>query len=276
MRLHEIARPIAGIYSPVAQDQSDIKSMQQALRKYDLTIAIKHYNNDIRIYRGMQAESKILFADSRTINRRASAGSNIVNAFVSNDPSWADFPKRDRSFICATGDDATMITDEYGIPYVVLPIGNPNIGIASNYDFWKSFNKSLSKFSKQSGNRMHLHGSNHIAGLVHDISKQLSHNDPELFKELSLLNSHIIDLKKIDPAKIAELLEKFPINFFRPDNTQTLFEFMHELLSPTENNFTMSKLSNLQLWEHPKECWFSGEAVFIKYDIAYKVIGGIL
>jgi hypothetical protein len=276
MRLHEITEAVAGIYSPVAQDQSDIENMQQALRKYDLTIAIKRYNNDIRIYRGMPSESKILFADSRTVNRRASSGGNTVNAFVSNDESWASFPKRDSSFICATGSDALDITNEFGKSYIVLPIGNPNIGIAPTTDFWDGFQQTLTDFRNQEENRLFFYGSNDISDMVRDIGRKLFRRDASSFEEVASINGLIRRLKKIDPAKIAELLEKFPINFFRPENTQTLFEFMRELLSPTENNFSTIKLGNLQLWQYSKECWFSGEAIFISLDIADQVIEGIL
>lgn len=85
--------------------------------------------------------------DPKKIERVSpNAMSNTYNLIFSNIESWSNYPKRNRSLICADiigikerdyGDDNLM---------VVIPLEDSSFGVCPTYDLWQSF-KGLSSFS---------------------------------------------------------------------------------------------------------------------------------
>ena len=90
------------------------------------------------IFRGSSSKG-LRYADPRSYTRHSANTSNFYTLIIDNSESWKGYPKRSQSLICTS--DFGM-ADHYGAQgdaFVVLPYGNPTIGLCGRPDFWVSF-----------------------------------------------------------------------------------------------------------------------------------------
>jgi hypothetical protein len=164
-----------------------------ALEQYESQIltALGQYIKGNIIWRGLPNSNRkpALIVDPTKVERRAANTRNYMNMIVSQlIPSWSSFPPRNRSMICS---GTVNTADGYGFPYVVLPFGNPKVGIVPSLDFWDSFqgidipdaNSSLEYFYR------------------YLTDKELPETFPEFVKALGELNELIFKLQPIETGK---------------------------------------------------------------------------
>jgi len=100
--------------------------------------ALTAFNKGVRIYRGLShTESKYRHKAQMSFGSRVSRNTeNYYTLIVDHDEAWSDYPPRSASIICT---NKTNVASGYGTTYVVLPEGDPLIGICSSLDYWDSF-----------------------------------------------------------------------------------------------------------------------------------------
>lgn len=99
-------------------------------------------NIKTRMFRGMRFPegdpNAIYYMDPTTAPERTSKGThNFYTWFMDHiSPEWKQFPKRGKSFICATN---PSITGMYGKAYVMVPARRTLVGVCPSDDIWYSF-----------------------------------------------------------------------------------------------------------------------------------------
>lgn len=230
-----------------------------AASQYTVSIEAEHALDLIRqrcsdsihnspLFRGLRKVSTEYFAsDSSQIERRSLDNPNHYTKLLSAGglDCWRDYPPRDRSTICTTAD--TGESNEYGDTYVVFPENGTKIAICQSYDLWGSFKPLLN-----------------IAG--RNVEGDLAHNLIDLFDT-------------IDPAgtgNVTTQLEQSIRNFYpHVPMSGSLKDFLEKYMSPEFNNFKLVTPATLPKFEstsevfhlHSHEVWFSGRAVYVRYDI---------
>jgi hypothetical protein len=259
MRLFEITapNPITQIYSQYPTFDELITTIGPDL--HNLKSAIWQYKKGNAIFRGIgrDYDGLALIARPSSYNRPAANTTNFTNAFVSGDSSWSAFPKRNNSLICTTGLDGG-----YGNTYVVLPFGDPMIGICPDADFWISFRKTLR--------------SNMISSFNRTIVKMMSATKRPDMKFDSYPDvvagckeiEHEITIGNIDTRMISYEL----FGNYKPGDS--FLEYIRDILDPSNNDFELRKLStNFDLdFNADNEVWTSADCLLINKNNADIII----
>ena len=105
------------------------------------------YNSPLKIYRGFKRNESLMYIDSSKYERKSANTNNIYTLLLSEIlPNWSMYPKRNKSFICSTDKG---YAGSYGAQhdeaanYKVYPLGDPTIGICSDYDIWDCFRRNF-------------------------------------------------------------------------------------------------------------------------------------
>lgn len=93
-----------------------------------------YLNGGKYLLRGFSGEDNILMGTSITSTDRVSANiSNYYTLWLDNHPSFKDWPKRSKSFICST---YASTADSYGDVYIVVPADKNKVGLVQETDMW--------------------------------------------------------------------------------------------------------------------------------------------
>ena len=172
--------------------------------------------------------------------RAAANTNNHSNMVVSNSPLWANYPKRNKAFICASDYD---YASAYGSVYRILPRNNTLLGVCSAIDFWDSFsymlkfNISFIELNEALGgmDRGRLTDTNYAG-----FKQQLDAMAPEKF-DLDEQTDHLYQTSLKLGLSVSETLEK--------------------LLDPKANNI---RTQNISAFNYPgREVWFVGECLVV-------------
>lgn len=206
------------------------------------------------IYRGTFMTDPIRLVDPSIRGPRKSANTNnLYTLWMSNNPQWAEFPRRDQSSICS---NKHYTADSYGSTLVVVvPIRNCQIGICPGNDLWHCFDKrwplgGLEEFVVAIENFIKLNWNISIDGGSYvDMIKTFR------FVDKQLETTGLENIKGKDGFSIKYILTLL----LKCGTLEKLFEYV---LDPKANKFkTMSwydyKLSRNQ------EIWFSDVCLFI-------------
>lgn len=241
--------------------------------------AIEQYKNGVVLYRGLKKpKDSLTYSDStKSVRASAFAKSNQYTIWVDNHPSWKDFPKRSRSFICSTNYHTAR---HFGIPHIVFPIGDPKFGICPVSDFQLSF-----PYAYKNYNFGVLSLNNQISSLVDQYSEKIYHTYDELLKALAELQKRYDDLKdrglikawlSKEPKKQEQAFDlmspeerRFTHQLVDPNSNGGIFQVNHSIfdslsyaLDPYKNGFKIEDFSEMKFLDN-KEVWFSGKAYFV-------------
>ncbi len=223
------------------------------------------------IYRGTNKSQKIIIQDY-PLNRNSRNTTNEFTILVDNFlPSWKNYPKRSKSFICTT---SHYIADGYGEPYFVLPYGNPDIGVCSDIDMWDS----LKNIDKIEGGYAHVPLINNALNVINDNiheNKSKQHNLESVNNMrafIELVNSIIRDdrynkcLSRIKQDVKQDVIQTVSITIL--ENAKKLGDIVKSidsLLNTSTNNFKLIKFKDMNKNSlYDNEIWFSAPAAFIK------------
>ncbi len=222
----------------------------------------------VPIYRGWSGIStsvNMFYCDSANFERKAANTTNNYNLLMSYYlPSWKNYPKRSRSFICSGSNFKANMYGDYGIVYRCFPINNPLIGVCPAADLWTSF-KSINYGDLENIERMLCEtfdelASNGVVSIV-EINNSIQRIQT-LMKAADLCWSHNDKSKYI-------IFQQFVEDYSGGDAEKNLFqkyksfsEFIDKLLNPKLNRFKLDSLSSLNDINN-KEVWFSGPAYFL-------------
>lgn len=234
--------------------------------------ALEAYARNSVIWRGIPSNRKIIVVDPTKVERKAANTSNYMNLLQSNLPSWQGFPPRNRALVCSADYGyAELYSARDGFssnpPYVVLPIGNPLIGIVPADDWFNSY-KSYRGPSRMN---MDLEALYEIVQYTTNQRKigKLPEDKAGFFKTLKQMDAVIKTHKKeilqymetTEPSAFIKKLLKYP----------TLIEGLDAILDPGANKFQAVHLSQYNL-TRKNEIWFSAPAVLIKEDTLKKLL----
>lgn len=234
--------------------------------------ALAAYSRGSVIWRGVPSNRKLLLVDPTKVERKAANTSNYMNLLQSNLPSWQDFPPRNRSLVCSADYGyAELYSARDGFssnpPYVVLPIGDPLIGIVPADDWFNSY-KSYSGPSRMN---IDLEALYEMVQYITDQRKvgKLPEDKAGFFKTLNQMDAVIKAHKKeilqymetTQPSAFIKKLLKYP----------TLLEGLNAMLDPSANKFQAVSLSQYNI-KRKNEIWFSAPAVLIKEDTLKKLL----
>lgn len=261
MRAHEIIFEATQQAMQLKSREASWQDLAKALPQ--IQIAIQQASNGNRIYRGLSHnDDPVLFKPQMPKGTRSSANTNnTYTLFIDNNARWKDYPPRSASIIATTHDD---IAQGYGTTYLVLPEGNPKIGIALANDFWRSFPR-LSQVPN-------LYELPDVNSAISNVITQLSHTSyyrpsswPQLQKDL-----HMIDQVNYLSFPNLPKNSKLDLNFaqgllsFYPGSTME--QKLDYLLDPQANGFELTNLSSFTSGENEHEIWFSAPCWFINID----------
>jgi hypothetical protein len=227
--------------------------------KPKLKTAINAYLNGKIIYRGVPNKSSMLLVDPTKVERKAANTFNYMNLLQSNLPSWSAYPPRNRSLICTTNYKHAR---HYGDYFVVLPFGDPVIGICPSGDWFDTMHEfggpdSINDdFNDFYDNLKYLLESK---DKKIKLPPHLPDTKKEFFQTLTLLDNLKLKYKKHfkqtaeDGGYFTEALLKYP----------TLVDGFNKLLNPKKHEFTIESLSNFSA-PATTEVWFSAPALFIR------------
>ena len=216
------------------------------LEKYkdQIDIAIEKYKQNVAIYRGSNNyDENVKYVDptTRTTYRKSANTFNYYNLWMSNNPQWAEYPKRNKSLICTTN---KYISENYGFTRVVIPLIDCKIGICSKSDLWASFTK--------------IKGLDSINNWLHD--HFLNTFPHQRFNHLTY-EEFMQKLKEVKPDKekymFAANLEKLLKIYGDAEGV------MHEILDPDINNFTVTTWKQFNITGN-KEVWLSAPCLLIE------------
>jgi hypothetical protein len=239
-----------------------------------LEIAIKKQQSGDHIYRGSPNLASLVYSDPTGVERTSRNTSNELTLLVSHIlPSWQNWPKRSRSLICS---ESYSTASSYGSggPYIVLPIGNPNVGVVPASDFWDAFSMSPPTFND---NFLEFF---RTFRLVAEEAKLGIH----VPAAISSAQEMVQVLKTYDAVftKMPQLVEKMKdelssSRIYRIGamiNLLTAGDCISSLdtyFNPKSNNFVLTPYSDYS--NHLNyEVWFSGPAVLVKQKMFNKLM----
>jgi len=224
-----------------------------------------------RIYRGAAVKSSgVQYVEPAKFKRRSANTMNYYTEIVDNSDRWSMYPKRSQSLICST-DLATAYG--YGTVYVVLPQGNPVIGICPAGDWWHSF-PQLEPVLGPGG------GPADLNSVLRYIYWTLTHNELRETPSYTELVDALQAIDTLNPYWQGRRTDSTTsgIDLFRGAQAWkdgmanrllklggNMLHTCDQLLDPAKNNFSARQLSGLQFpAEH--EVWLSAPSYIVPVD----------
>jgi hypothetical protein len=264
MKIHEIlendAEGTAAVYKSAVtiragKDWAIIKPYMK-----DIAITLAQYKKGNIIWRGVNSHDDVLLVDPTRTERVAANTRNYVNVLQSILPAWKEYPSRTLSLICSSARyTASVYTG--GDPHIVLPIGDPVIGIAPTQDWWGSFTCEL---DVPTINYM-LNCMFRAASEVDDatVTRQLSSDPVQMIEDLKFVDY----VRRTNGPKLRGELNDIG-SYMQPivDNMMSMpvLTWVEEILDPTDNEFSKTTLSQFSNAHSGYELWSSAPAVMMQ------------
>lgn len=294
MKISEILLEDGKEFRPKKQVQyDDLKKIISKMNPDVLNAIAGEEKNKNFIYRGTYSKSGYQFFQQSSINlerpRHSANTSNEYNLLVSEIlKSWKKYPQRNQSFICSTDLGAAQ---NFGDVFYIFPIGNPDIGVCSEGDFWNSFpefHKYLDSMEEFNSMIQQM-----LEDTLFDSSHTAVRSSEDLVKILrkaqnSIMQNYNVFMKKLDDDQEKEINKygseasrasmskyiKKEKDFYRRIYRETakhkdIIYVLNELLDPTTNKFKIMKFAdivNAGKSYGDREVWFEGDALFIDID----------
>lgn len=233
-------------------------------------------HGDIPLYRGVRSTTSksILYGDSSsgTLRKSANTSNYYTVMFDHILPSWKDYPDRSRSWICSSHMGTAA---GYGVSYIIMPIGNPILGICPREDIWISFKRL---FNDEGVDLDDLNSAfRNMANIFLKGKKgtKLGDNEDDMRKLFSIIDSiPKKDLHKfmVDNSKRITFLAEEIIRKYKRSKANSFVDYIDIFLSPAKNGFKLMNLSEYLASakiNDDKEIWFSGPAYFVKPSVLY-------
>ena len=261
------------LLEPQKTGGNDLNRVRSIIEKR-CPIALKKYQEGVRIYRGVDSDKAWLYVNAGRTERVSAATQNYYTLITDNNPAWKKFPKRSKSTI-ATGELGTAESYGWGEPYVVFPMGDPLVGVCPSPDFWFSFENSLKWFNYDKLSSMDVFNSI-IFYLGELFNVQIDDSDFQSFSH-SLHEIGLI-IRNTPPHELYPLMSDADIEPGASPATDRIIKYLlrsdkdlpqmlMELFTPKRNGFKLKKLSQLTPSDiDDNEVWFSAPSILIRHD----------
>ena len=241
----------------------------------------KDYTEGCLIYRKDENRGDFLLVNPKISSQdriAPYASKNYHNLLISNLESWKDWPRRNKSLICASSYRALSHGGGFiKVPkanYVIIPFDDTVVATGDRGDFWNCF-PNLPKdeeFMEEDLDRPSI--AYYMISLVYELDRNVKPS----------LNTNWNELKSF--LEGSEASEHIISKYFTTDNevlwddSLNLLENLNILLDPKSNNFkltdivgTMNLYSQLDTNESEAlESWFEDESIMIRLDKLTKIL----
>lgn len=241
----------------------------------------KDYTEDCLIYRKDEDRGDFLLVNPKLSSQdriAPYASKNYHNLLISNLESWKDWPRRNKSLICASSYRALSHGGGFiKVPkanYVIIPFDDTVVATGDRGDFWNCF-PNLPKdeeFMEEDLDRPSI--AYYMISLVYELDRNVKPS----------LNTNWNELKSF--LEGSEASEHIISKYFTTDNevlwddSLNLLENLNILLDPKSNNFKLTDIvgvmnlySQLDTNESEAlESWFEDESIMIRLDKLTKIL----
>lgn len=241
----------------------------------------KDYTEDCLIYRKDEDRGDFLLVNPKLSSQdriAPYASKNYHNLLISNLESWKDWPRRNKSLICASSYRALSHGGGFiKVPkanYVIIPFDDTVVATGDRGDFWNCF-PNLPKdeeFMEEDLDRPSI--AYYMISLVYELDRNVKPS----------LNTNWNELKSF--LEGSEASEHIISKYFTTDNevlwndSLNLLENLNILLDPKSNNFKLTDIvgvmnlySQLDTNESEAlESWFEDESIMIRLDKVTEIL----
>ena len=241
----------------------------------------KDYTEDCLIYRKDEDRGDFLLVNPKLSSQdriAPYASKNYHNLLISNLESWKDWPRRNKSLICASSYRALSHGGGFikapKANYVIIPFDDTVVATGDRGDFWNCF-PNLPKdedFMEEDLDRPSI--AYYMISLVYELDRNVKPS----------LNTNWNELKSF--LEGSEASEHIISKYFTTDNevlwddSLNLLENLNILLDPKSNNFkitdivgVMNLYSQLDTNESEAlESWFEDESIMIRLDKVTEIL----
>lgn len=200
----------------------------------------------VHLYRGIESEVPEGILSGSSVGERPRESKNTSNYYtlwMDNHPSFKDWPKRSRSFICTT---RPHYAEEFGAVYIMVPSDKAKVGKVGKGDIW-GVQLGIGKIGGTAVRHYVIHP-NELNDLLDDILTTHVKTYDDLAQALKNV--------KYEHIKSARLADQMLLT-----GSDDMFQFVEKLLVPSAFAGTCDA-GDLTLTTNG-ECWVEGEAVFI-------------
>jgi hypothetical protein len=230
----------------------------------------KEYTEDCLIYRKDENRGDFLLVNPKISSQdriAPYASKNYHNLLISNLESWKDWPRRNKSLICASSYRA-LSHGSGSVDYVIIPFDDTMVATGDRSDFWNCFS-NLPKdedFTEEDLDRPSI--AYYMTSLVHELDRDVKPS----------LNTNWNELKSF--LEESEASEQIISKYFTTDyeilwdDNLNLLENLNILLNPKSNNFKLTDITGvMNLYSQldtneseASESWFEDESIMIRLD----------
>jgi predicted RNA-binding protein Jag len=241
----------------------------------------KDYTEDCLIYRKDESRGDFLLVNPKISSQDRIAPyafKNYHNLLISNLESWKDWPRRNKSLICASSYRALSHGGGFikgpSVDYVIIPFDDTMVATGDRGDFWNCFS-NLPKdedFIEEDLDRPSI--AYYMTSLVHELDRNVKPS----------LNTNWNELKSF--LEGSEASEQIIGKYFTTDyevlwnDSLNLLENLNILLDPKNNNFKLTDIAGVmnmysQLDTNESEAlesWFEDESIMIRLDKVTEIL----
>jgi hypothetical protein len=235
----------------------------------------KDYTEGCLIYRKDENRGDFLLVNPKISSQDRIAPyafKNYHNLLISNLESWKDWPRRNKSLICASSYRALSHGGGFikgpSVDYVIIPFDDTMVATGERSDFWNCFS-NLPKdedFMEEDLDRPSI--AYYMTLLVNELDRNVkpslntNWNELKSFLEGSEASEHIISKYFTTDYEVLW------------DDSLNLLENLNILLNPKSNNFKLTDITGvMNLYSQldtneseARESWFEDESIMIRLD----------
>jgi hypothetical protein len=235
----------------------------------------KDYTEGCLIYRKDENRGDFLLVNPKISSQDRIAPyafKNYHNLLISNLESWKDWPRRNKSLICASSYRALSHGGGFikgpSVDYVIIPFDDTMVATGDRSDFWNCFS-NLPKdedFMEEDLDRPSI--AYYMTLLVNELDRNVkpslntNWNELKSFLEGSEASEHIISKYFTTDYEVLW------------DDSLNLLENLNILLNPKSNNFKLTDITGvMNLYSQldtneseARESWFEDESIMIRLD----------
>lgn len=241
------------------------------LLKTDYSEAYEAYKKGYIIYRGMKDCEKNISISTPKLRMSQNTDNIYTKLFSDILPSWKNYPKRNRSFICSTSKyKASGYAGNNSGLYIVFPKNGSNVGICSSSDLWFSFEtvkyyneSNLPRFMHLLIKYISIFCDIHVAPILKMFKQESNSEIIELFNTFD--NKILTDNENIDKNIIKDelLLETIISNI---NNGMGILYSIDKILNPVTNKIYHTNIKSIDtIYSDNCETWTDGTCLFIDY-----------
>lgn len=213
---------------------------------------LKNKGSDGIIYRGVSRTFPPLgIIDTDDFDRVSANTRNYYTLWIDNHEQWKKFPKRSKSLICTTSEDAAV---GYGNLCVVIPSDDSHLGLCPMDDIWYSIETRGLQLNEIVEEIYHLITSNEGEEVAEACQKDYS-------KLISSLKK--ITLENINKMRSFAFIRDF-LWLMKAHEYENMYEVMEYIMDPLRSDFKQMKSGSYSMHRNTnREIWIQGECAVI-------------